>query len=291
VDRNVTVAAAVVAVGVLGIAVAAATLTTAVPTADSGVSGGNNGSGGGLFSEREPPETEPRTLPPIVGQVTFGLFALGAVAASVYAVVNWRDALQIVVVMAVIVAAVVALAWLLSELLGTGGFGGDMGLFGGGESGSLIDDSGGQGSLSVPPVVLVIVGGALVAAVVTLFGATSDLTADEDDEETQSTPSAAAAGVGRAAGRAAERIEADADVDNEVYDAWKEMTTYLEVDQPASSTPGEFAAAAVDAGMTREDVDELTRLFEEVRYGGADPADREQRAVATLRRIEAAYGG
>jgi len=42
--------------------------------------------------------------------------------------------------------------------------------------------------------------------------------------------------------------------------------------------------------MDREDVDHLTGLFAEVRYGGADPtSDRERAAVETLRRVEATY--
>jgi hypothetical protein len=43
--------------------------------------------------------------------------------------------------------------------------------------------------------------------------------------------------------------------------------------------------------MDRADVERLTRLFADVRYGGADPtAEREAAAVETLRSIEAAYG-
>ena len=57
-------------------------------------------------------------------------------------------------------------------------------------------------------------------------------------------------------------------------------------------TPGEFAAAAVDAGIDREDVVELTGLFERVRYGSeAATADREARALDALRRIDDQYGG
>lgn len=98
--------------------------------------------------------------------------------------------------------------------------------------------------------------------------------------------------VGRAAGEAADRIESATDVDNEVYRAWREMTDHLDVANPASSTPAEFAAAAVDAGMAREDVDRLTSLFEEVRYGGESPTEeREREAVEALRRIEREYAG
>jgi len=95
-----------------------------------------------------------------------------------------------------------------------------------------------------------------------------------------------------AAGRAADRIEDADDVDNEIYRAWVEMTEYIDVEHPESSTPGEFAAAAVDAGIDRDDVVELTDRFERVRYGHTAPtAEREARARDALRRIESQYGG
>nr|WP_282594522.1 DUF4129 domain-containing protein [Halomarina salina] len=68
------------------------------------------------------------------------------------------------------------------------------------------------------------------------------------------------------------------------------MTDPLDLSRE-TSTPGEFAAAAVDAGMSRDDVGELTRLFERTRYGGvAVDEGREQRATTALRRIERTYG-
>nr|WP_303647699.1 DUF4129 domain-containing protein [Haloarchaeobius sp. HME9146] len=98
------------------------------------------------------------------------------------------------------------------------------------------------------------------------------------------------AAIGAAAGRAADRLETSTAVDNEVYRAWREMTTHLDVPEPESSTPAEFAEAAIAAGMTREQVTELTALFEEVRYGGEDPTtDRESRAIEALRAIESAH--
>ena len=49
---------------------------------------------------------------------------------------------------------------------------------------------------------------------------------------------------------------------------------------------------AVEAGMAREDVDRLTSLFEEVRYGGESPTEeREEQALEALRRIEDEYAG
>ncbi|MFC6951742.1 DUF4129 domain-containing protein [Halorubellus litoreus] len=91
-----------------------------------------------------------------------------------------------------------------------------------------------------------------------------------------------------AAGRAADRIEGSAGVDNEIYRAWVEMTEHLDVDHPDASTPGEFRRAAVDAGVDPATVGELTDLFERVRYGDEPPTEEtEARAVDALRRMEA----
>ncbi|MFW5934630.1 MAG: DUF4129 domain-containing protein [Halolamina sp.] len=146
---------------------------------------------------------------------------------------------------------------------------------------------------SQPSVLLVIVLVVLVlAAIVLLYVASADDVVDAvvdrehdaDDEETD------VAAVGRVAGEAADRIEAGDAFDNEVFRAWAEMTEHLAVEHPESSTPAEFATAAVDAGMAPDDVNELTDLFEEVRYGDRDVTeDRERRATAALRRIEESY--
>jgi hypothetical protein len=78
-----------------------------------------------------------------------------------------------------------------------------------------------------------------------------------------------------------------ADPMNEVYTAWWEMTRDLDVPRLRSRTPGELAAAAIDAGMTSEAVEELTALFTAVRYGDVSvTADREQRARAALDRLQ-----
>lgn len=112
-------------------------------------------------------------------------------------------------------------------------------------------------------------------------------TADDDEADLEA--------LAVAAGDAADRLEnAQVDgpsVDNEIYRAWVEMTAHLEVDDPETSTPGEFAQTAIDAGMDPTDVSSLTELFESVRYGDREPtADREARAVEVLRRIETDYG-
>jgi hypothetical protein len=150
--------------------------------------------------------------------------------------------------------------------------------------------SGATGSASSAPTIVL---GVLVLAVVLLGavlfrqsgGGEAGIEAEDEGESEESLEA-----IGAAAGEAADRIEEDAAVDNEVYRAWQEMTTSLDVDRPEASTPGEFADAAVGAGMDEADVAELTGLFEDVRYGDADAtADRERRAVEALRRIEDAY--
>ncbi len=104
-----------------------------------------------------------------------------------------------------------------------------------------------------------------------------------DEEERQAV-------IGSAAGEAADRIENEAELENEVYRAWAKMAEPLPVDQPQTSTPADFASAARDAGIEPDDVSELTTLFEEVRYGTSTPTtEREDRAVAALRRIERHY--
>ena len=152
---------------------------------------------------------------------------------------------------------------------------------------------GGSGSTVNAPTALLgvlLVAAVLIAAMLLLFGTGDDENERDSEEPDDESTSVDMAAIGRAAGEAADRIEDEADVDNEVYRAWSEMTDLLDVANPASSTPAEFASAAVDAGMARDDVDELTDLFEAVRYGGADAtADREQRAVDALRRIESTY--
>lgn len=107
---------------------------------------------------------------------------------------------------------------------------------------------------------------------------------DEDEEETQ---------IGEAAGEAADRIEnSDREFENEVYTAWTEMVDVVDLRDPETSTPKEFASAAVDAGLDRQHVDALRTVFEEVRYGERTvTSEREQQAVEALRQIERSYGG
>ncbi|MFC7142694.1 DUF4129 domain-containing protein [Halosimplex aquaticum] len=149
-------------------------------------------------------------------------------------------------------------------------------------------------SMDIPPAaILGIFGIVLVATAAVLMRASGDqdittMEPEADDEDTGADVMDLAA----AAGRAADRLEEhNADVDNEVYRAWWEMTSMLDVPNPDSATPGEFAQAAIEVGLGEDDVRELTRLFEEVRYGKRDAESREQLAIDVFRNIEDEYGG
>lgn len=160
---------------------------------------------------------------------------------------------------------------------------------GGGGVGSVAGGVGVSSPLPAWMVMPLVLGAVFVGAAIVLWGTTGDeefepeSEAEAEDVDVQD--------IAAAAGEAADRIDTSADVDNEVFRAWKEMTDLLQISNPESSTPGEFAEAAIDAGMDRDDVMELTELFDEVRYGNIDASsEREERAVAVLRRIESAYG-
>ncbi len=187
---------------------------------------------------------------------------------------------------------VLVLLTAIAEACGSGGFGGlptDGERLGVGGAASVV------AAVTELPMWLLVLLGAVVAAVAVV--ATGDRTSvravlgldrDPDPPAAPDDEDDAAVAVGRVAGHAADRIETGVDADNEVFRAWQTMTDHLYVDRPDSSTPAEFADAAVEAGLGRENVAELTELFEAVRYGGeAATAGREERAVAALRRIEA----
>jgi len=158
----------------------------------------------------------------------------------------------------------------------------------GGSLGVAAETASSQPSVLLGIVLIVLI----LVAVILLYVASADDLADSQTEEPDAEPTEEPdlAAVGRLAGEAADRIETGDAFDNEVYRAWAGMTEHLAVEHPESSTPAEFATAAVDAGMGPDDVRELTHLFEEVRYGDrAVTPEREQRATTALRRIEASY--
>lgn len=268
----------------VALAAVAATLPSATESGGAGDGALPGGRGdGGLISTPEPPDSidgGPSVDPRLVS-----LVVLAALLAFLYLLARSRDARREFAGILALLGVVVLLSWLLAHLdLPTGGFPGSRGPL-------LGERAGGSGdpSTSTPPLLsLIVVGVVLLGALAVVLRGGRLSTPGEDDEDQES--SAEAIGVGRAARRAADRIETTAEVENEIYRAWGEMTDLLDVPKPDSSTPGEFAAAGVGAGMAPRHVEELTRLFEDVRYGGDEPTEpMEERAVAVLRRIEAAY--
>ena len=296
---NRTVAVVLVLLAVLALGAAAATLDDTDTAGGAGGSGSDSGVGAGTgdrfdlggFNATET-STAP-TLPDIVGRIAAIVLLLVAVF-GIYSFYREHGLKGFLTVTAVVTGFLLLLYLLLQGLGGGIDLGGQSGLLGG-QAPSLPGGAPAGPESSTVPVtdppttLLVLFGLVLLGAAAVVLGLTGDDVA-EFDPETDAEPAPDVAAVGRAAGRAADRIEGDADVENAVFRAWREMTEGLDVDNPASSTPAEFATAAVDAGMDREDVTELTGLFEAVRYGGLDAdADRERRAVAALRNIERTY--
>jgi len=294
--KDATRSAAIAGLAVLAVAVAAATLDSTVLPEGGGASGPGGGGGSGDGGLLPPPRTGPppgeTVQVPFLTEVLTALAVVAALAFVAYAFVYRRESLGLVLAGVVLLGLLVLLSQFVSPPArppssppmepGNGSV-----LGGGGSS------SGSNATRRSPPsqLLLVVFGLALVGAVLAAFRSTSE-GEDDDSRGESSRGGGGAAAVGRAAGRAAERLDEEATVDNEVYRTWREMTELLDVDDPDTSTPGEFADAAVEAGLDCEDVDELTRLFEDVRYGAERASDdHERRAVAVFRRIEERYAG
>lgn len=299
-DRDRLAPLAVALLAVLAFGVAAATLDTA-HTGTVGAGGGDAGVDDGASGPVDfgaPPVESDAGPAPIDPALLEALLALAAVVAAV-AVARWLyveglGALRTLLSLAVPVAVLVAALSLAVGELGFGAGGG--GLFG--DDRPQLPAGGGADvapRMTADPslALAAVVGGVLVVAAAVAVRSTGEGFDDRSDPPTSAAaadpePSTA---VGDAAGRAADRIADETAVSNAVYRAWREMADRLDVAAPRSSTPGEFAEAAVEAGMDPEAVRELTELFEATRYGGAAPTDdRERRAVAALRRIEREYG-
>lgn len=74
--------------------------------------------------------------------------------------------------------------------------------------------------------------------------------------------------------------------ENDVQRAWYAMAHHLDIPNTDAYTPRELAATAVDHGLDREAVRDLTGLFERIRYGKERPTpEQEQRARHALERL------
>lgn len=306
-DRRTLLLCAVAALTVLAISVSAGTLLSTESTGGPGGGFGDNVTDTGLFEpeeiEEEPAEESSETdLPRGLQLLLTALTALVVLAAIVYMLLYRPMQLLTIVTFAV---ALLVLFWVLDavDLSGSLGLPGESGFFSEGESQSGEQEAAEDGTVPPLPVLLSVLFG--IGLLVALFayinprGARERVVAAVDPRSNRTEPEpevgTEAAAIGRIAGEAADRIASEGAeqnaATNHVYRAWQEMTARLDVEGPETTTPGEFQAAAVDAGMGADDVRELTRLFEEVRYGGQRPTpDREDRALAVLRRIESRYG-
>lgn len=316
--RDTALALVLALLALLAIGLAAATLDNPVSSSGDGFgSGSGDGTGGGSGAERTETERNSSVSPGIPGMEE------GKIEAPAPCI-KWLDTFWVKLGLVLGILAIAGLVAYLSKVPMLGAtvvlplslftytvfliltscgtfqlnFGGGIGLGAGDRGGNNSTGGGGMGEAaetvaSQPSLLLgIILVVLVVAAVILLFFATGNAGEEPEREEEMppEPPSPDIGAVGRAAGEAADRIAGEADAGNEVYRAWAEMTEHLAVDGPESSTPAEFAEAAIDAGMEPDDVRELTSLFEEVRYGTVEATeDREERAVAALRRIEAGY--
>ena len=100
--------------------------------------------------------------------------------------------------------------------------------------------------------------------------------------------------LARRAGQAAEAIRAGSNFKDTVIRCYAEMVQILHeergIQRETSMTPLEFEQFLIEKGLPREPVRDLTRLFEQVRYGNRRTGiHEEQQAIASLNEI-AAFG-
>lgn len=297
-ERNTGESLFVAVAGTLAVAISAATLSSSL-NASAGDGGESAGTGAGatgpgsFLGSTETAPTEVLVQIPLFEEVVTAVLFVTLLLLIGYAIRYWRDTLRFAAALTLVFAVALAMLSLLDASL-FAGIGSqpaaDPSLPAGSDGGS----DGSDATTSVPPVLAVFIVGGVGLVGVTLAASylRSESTERRDGEPGDEVATDSAA-IGEAAGRAADNIEAAESaeaVDNEIYDAWTEMTSLLDVTDPETSTPGEFADAAADAGLRPDDVDELTRLFEDVRYGGRTASsDDERRSVTLLRRIEDDY--
>jgi hypothetical protein len=281
---------AILAIAALSVVAATIESTTAPQSSGPGEREGGGSTDNGLLPPPQNMTTPGLSLRiPFLSEILLVLAVVVAVSLPIYLYVYWRAALRVLVSLALLLGFVSLFTFLLGSLLGFGdvlGFSGDNSVW------SLTSGGGADAPSDQPslPSVLLLLALTLtlVGTVIAFFKSRSGT--EDSTPEASSEPDVDTRAVSEVAGRAADRLEHDADVDNEVYRAWQEMTELLELPDPETSTPADFATAAVEANMDEDAVADLTRLFEEVRYGerAASP-EREEAAIRSLRRIESRY--
>jgi len=305
VDRRTLIVLVVAGLAVVAIGLSAATLTSTVTPSGGNGQGFSDGPGSGGVSQPEadvePEQGDGSDASSLIQRLLIVIGLIALLGALRYAVKNPSRA---VVVAAVLVVIALAMYLLLEVADNTQLDPGEppeqqqqeqeQQSENGGGSPRADGESDQTRSLPLAP----LLGFLMVVMVgITLLMRQLRLGSDDDTGEDGVESPEETAAMGAIAGRAADRIEdspADdgSDTDNEVYRAWGEMTAQLDIESGETTTPREFERRAAAAGMSPDDVRELTDLFETVRYGGeAATEERERRAVSVLRRIESTYGG
>jgi hypothetical protein len=110
------------------------------------------------------------------------------------------------------------------------------------------------------------------------------------------SPDTALRQLARSAQDTLDALQDGADLKNAVVRCYLEMSRVVRerrgLQRQADMTPHEFQNELEKAGLPGEPVQQLTRLFEDVRYGDKAPGEREgQQAVACLQAIVAAARG
>ncbi len=303
--------AAVALVAVVALALAAATLPSPVPVEDGGSVGDGTGSGVGRGTGDGAGTAvggfeRPAWLAPLIAATFALLRVLGTlavlllVALLIYVTVTRRQALlealrdllsrvpSAIAQVAVLAAVVLALLVLFSEgsvprSAPVVPFAGE----GGGDTSSST-------SLSPAPITtLAVVVGLAAVSLLALWGVrsrfrTQSTAADpalEEESDVDTTE------ISQVAGRAADQLESDEATADAVVAAWREMATLVSRDDPRTATPRQVTARAIAAGYDADDVETLTRLFEDVRYGDVALSEAQQRrALRAFRRIETEAG-
>lgn len=292
-------AAVVVVVCVVALALTASTLSATSSNQRGAGEGESVGVSDEPLGQQTPTNESAPDAPGLPGDWVAILVAAAIVLAIPGALLMGYDRALGIAAAVVLFVGLLGVYFLLSGTIDAPSPGGDLPnvtgdpLGGGGDRGS-VDESAADNERDLPTLVTFgVVGFALLAALGLIYYASASVDASVDPSPPPEPDAPDREAVGAAAARAVDRIDDhEGDAENAVYEAWVEMTTALDVPDPTTSTPGEFADAATAAGMDESRVAELTDLFERVRYG-SEPvtADHERQAVETLRAIQAAHEG
>lgn len=101
--------------------------------------------------------------------------------------------------------------------------------------------------------------------------------------------------IAREAHRAVQAIRAGTDLKDTVLNCYRHMTEILQAERgivrQKAMTPREFEQHLAEIGLSDDHIGQLTRLFEQARYGGSRPTGQdEQAAVVCLNAIAQHYG-